>query len=129
MSEPHAAFVVVDASVWVSRLVTRDIFHEFVKEWMEPRGSDGMIFLSPALLLPEVAGAIARPTVDSRFARQARESLQSLTSLRIVEMDQSLVGDAARLAADLGLRGAVGAGGRPDLQQRRPDRPERAACR
>jgi predicted nucleic acid-binding protein len=106
VSNPPSGFIVVDASVWVSRLVPQDSFHPLVKAWMETHRSNWTMFLSPALLLPEIAGAISRRTGDSRLARQAVERLQRLPDLRLVEMDQSLVQEATHLAAELGLRGA-----------------------
>jgi len=105
MSEPDT-LVVVDASVWVSRLVLKDVFHSLVKVWMQNQRDQGVTFLSPALLLPEVAGAISRRTGDAKLAKQALDNLQSLTGLRLVQMDQPIVQDASRLAASLGLRGA-----------------------
>ena len=104
--DPNPGFIVVDASVWVSRLVPKDVFHQTVKIWMEKQRSEGATFLSPALLLPEVAGAISRRTGEPRLAQRATDSLARLPGLRLVEMDQPLVQEAARLAADLGLRGA-----------------------
>jgi predicted nucleic acid-binding protein len=104
--EASAEFIVVDASVWVSRLVPQDVFHPAVKAWMEARRAAGVIFLSPAMLLPEVAGAVSRRTGEPLLAQAAIDSLSRLPGLRLVEMDQSLVQEAARLAADLGLRGA-----------------------
>lgn len=106
MSISPPGFIVVDASVWVARLVPQDSFYPMVKAWMETQRSAGMMYLSPALLLPEMAGAISRRTGDNRLAHQAVERLQRLASVRLVEMDQSLVQAATRLAADLGLRGA-----------------------
>ncbi len=105
MSEPDA-LVVVDASVWVSRLVLKDVFHSLVKAWMQARRDQGVTFLSPALLLPKVAGAISRRTGDPKLARQALDHLQNLPGLRLVQMDQPTVQDASQLAASLGLRGA-----------------------
>ena len=63
-------------------------------------------FLAPALLLAETAGAISRRTGDARLAAQAVEHLERLPGLRLVEMDRALLNEAARLAAELGLRGA-----------------------
>lgn len=103
--DPNPGFIVVDASVWVSRLVPKDVFHRTVKTWMEKQRSEGVIFLSPALLLPETAGAISRCTSDPRLARNAIDSLTHLPRLRLVELDQPLIQDAARLAANLGLHG------------------------
>ena len=106
VGDPSPGFIVVDASVWVSRLVSKDAFHRTVKDWMEQQRSEGAIFLSPAMLLPEVAGAISRRTGEARLARNAIDGLKRLPGLRLVEMDQPIVQEAARLAADLGLRGA-----------------------
>ena len=100
------SYVVVDASVWVSRLVPQDRYHQGVTAWLEAQRADGTGMLSPALLLPEVAGAISRRTATPRLGRQAVEVLQNLPELRLVEMDAELMRLAARLAADLGLRGA-----------------------
>lgn len=101
-----SSFVVVDASVWVSRLVPQDVFHTTVKTWMKERRADGVMFLSPALLLPEVSGAISRRTGEPQLARNAIDGLMRLPGLKLVELDQQLVREAAKLAADLGLRGA-----------------------
>lgn len=87
-------------------MVSKDVFHQTVKAWMEEHRSEGIIFLSPALLLPEVAGAISRRTGEARLARDAIDSLTRLHGLRLVDMDQLLIQEAARPAADLGLRGA-----------------------
>ena len=57
------------------------------------------------MLLPEVAGAISRRTCEQRLARNAIDSLTGLPQLQLIEMDRPLVQEAARLAADLGLRG------------------------
>ncbi|MEJ2262087.1 MAG: type II toxin-antitoxin system VapC family toxin [Anaerolineales bacterium] len=105
-SDPNPGFIVVDASIWVSRLVLKDVFHRPVKVWMEQQRAEGTIFLSPALLLPEVAGAISRRTGEPQLAKKAIDSLMRLPGLRLVEMDQPIVQEAASLASDLGLRGA-----------------------
>jgi predicted nucleic acid-binding protein len=99
-------YFVVDASLWVARLVPQDIFHIPVKNWLEIQRQRGALFLAPSLLLPEVAGAVSRRTGDSGLAAQAWVAMENLPGLRLVEMDQALVSEAARLAAELGLRGA-----------------------
>ncbi len=102
----QGSFVVLDASVWVSRLVSQDEFHEATKAWMEKQHEAGVHFISPALLLAEVAGAISRRTGDPKLGKRVIAQLESLPGLRLVEMDNELVGVAASLAAELGLRGA-----------------------
>ena len=99
-------FLVVDASVWVARLVPKDAFHAGVRKWMEVRLLEGTEFVAPALLLAETAGAISRRTGEALLASQAVELLEHLPGLRLVEMETSLLREAAQLAAELGLRGA-----------------------
>jgi predicted nucleic acid-binding protein len=99
-------YVVVDASVWVARLVAGDIFHDTSRSWLEEKRTRGERFLAPSLLLAEVAGAIARRTGEADLARRAAAALKQLDDLRLVEMEAELVQRAADLAANLGLRGA-----------------------
>jgi predicted nucleic acid-binding protein len=98
-------FIVVDASVWVARLVSEDVFHEPVKAWMFARLEEGDQFLAPSLLLAEIGGAISRRTTSS-LGLKAVEYAQGLPGLQLVEMEDSLLREAAQLAAELGLRGA-----------------------
>jgi len=98
--------VVVDASVWVSRLVDSDIHHARCQSWMQSQASEGGLLVAPVLVLAEVAGAISRRTNRPNLARQAVEVLQALPNLRLVSIDPALAGLAAGLAADHALRGA-----------------------
>jgi predicted nucleic acid-binding protein len=98
-------FVVVDASVWVARLVSQDVFYEPVKKWMSTRLEANDQFLAPSLLLAEIGGAISRRTSPS-LGLKAIEQVESLPGLQLVEMENSLIHEAANLAAELGLRGA-----------------------
>ncbi len=98
-------FIVVDASIWVARLVSEDVFYQPVREWMATRLAEEDQFLAPSLLLAEIGGAISRRTTSS-LALKAIEQVQSLPGLQLIEMEHSLIHDAAHLAAELGLRGA-----------------------
>jgi predicted nucleic acid-binding protein len=98
-------FIVVDASVWVARLVSQDVFYEPVKEWMAAHIESNDHFLAPSLLLAELGGAISRRTTAS-LGLKAIQQVQNLPGLQLVEMDHSLLLEAAQLAAELGLRGA-----------------------
>ncbi len=100
------SFVVVDASLWVARLVPQDEFHARVRDWMSANRKTGVEMLAPSLLLAEVAGAVSRRTGDSSLAQQAIRQLETLPGLRLVEMDRTLLDESAQLAAELGLRGA-----------------------
>jgi predicted nucleic acid-binding protein len=98
-------FIVVDASVWVARLVSQDVFYEPVKKWMSDCIGKDDQFLSPSLLLAELGGAISRRTTPS-LGRKAIQQVQNLPGLQLVEMEHPLLLEAAQLAAELGLRGA-----------------------
>jgi predicted nucleic acid-binding protein len=56
-------------------------------------------------LLAELGGAISRRTTPS-LGLKAIQQVQNLPGLQLVEMDHSLLLEAAQLAAELGLRGA-----------------------
>jgi predicted nucleic acid-binding protein len=99
-------YIVVDASLWVARLVPQDASHPAVRAWMEACRLAETEFLAPALLLAEVAGAISHRTGDANLAAQVVEALEHLPGLRLVEMDRLLLDEAAHLAAELGLGGA-----------------------
>jgi len=100
------SFFVLDASVWVARLVPQDEFHEAIKSWMAEQRTAEIQFVSPSLLLAEVAGAISRRTGSAALGHKAVRELEALQGLRLVTMNNVLLFEAATLAADLGLRGA-----------------------
>jgi predicted nucleic acid-binding protein len=98
--------MVVDASVWVSRLVPQDVHHLASRRWLEQHVASGGVLVAPVLLLAEVAGAISRRVGEPELAHQAVESLLRVPGLRLVPIDHRLGKETARLAADLRLRGA-----------------------
>jgi len=106
VNETRPLTVVVDASVWVSRLVPQDVHHEASRRWFEAFTADCGRVVAPVLLLPEIAGAISRRTGAPDLARRAVQQLQRMRSLRLVALDRRLGQAASQLAADLGLRGA-----------------------
>jgi predicted nucleic acid-binding protein len=98
--------IVVDASVWVSRLVATDVHYEPSRRWLEDAAARGEQFIAPMILLPEVAGAVARRTADSAMGDRGVEILLRVPGLRLVSIDHRLGQEAARLAARHRLRGA-----------------------
>jgi len=98
--------VVVDASVFVSRLLRTDPNHSVTCAWFESRDRADGLLVVPALMPPEVAGAIGRRIRDSRVTRRAVEKLLRIPALRVVAVDRALSGRAMTLAAELRLRGA-----------------------
>jgi predicted nucleic acid-binding protein len=98
--------MVVDASVWVSWAVSQDVHHQTSSCWLERSAAAGKFLVAPVLLLVEVAAAISRRTGEPRLAHLAVANLLRVPGLRLVPVDHRLGQEAARLAADLGLRGA-----------------------
>ena len=76
------------------------------RAWLTAHVGGGGLVIAPALLLPEVAGAVARRTGVPRLARRAVEAILQLPALRLVPVDDELARAAARLAGRLRLRGA-----------------------
>jgi len=99
-------FFVVDASVWVSRLIESDEFHNPVKDWMNAQREQDMTFVSPSLLLAEVGGVISRVTSKPELGLNAIQKIENLPNVRIVDMDKTLMDAASHIAAKYGVRGA-----------------------
>ncbi len=97
---------VVDASVWVSRFVPGDEYHLLSRSWLATMLTRGDNVASPALLLPELAGAIARRTGFVDLATRAVELIQEHLTVRLIPIDALLAEEGARLAGKLRLRGA-----------------------
>lgn len=96
--------VVIDASVLVSWLVSTDANHEGSRLWLERYKATGGLLVAPALLVIEVAAAIARPTRQPEVAKAAIKRLYSVRTLRLVTVSPVLARSAVNIAADLQLR-------------------------
>ncbi|MSQ13680.1 MAG: PIN domain-containing protein [Dehalococcoidia bacterium] len=97
---------VVDASVWVSGFFPTDSAHEVSLRWLGAIIESGANAFAPALVLPEVAGAIARRSGATEMGVEAADQLTSLPTLQIVILDTEIAALSTRLAAELRLRGA-----------------------
>ena len=98
--------MVLDANVWVSLLLDEDAHHALSDAWFRGMEETRQLFFGPYLLLPEVCGAISRRTGDSQAAEQIMRRLAHLSVLQLLPLDRGLAIRAARLAAELRLRGA-----------------------
>ncbi len=97
--------MVVDASVWVSALVPEDPRHTDSRKWLEAQLRGGTLLVAPVIMLAEVSGAIARRTGDTALGHRAVDVLLAVPTLRLTPIDDRLGSEAARLAAQLRLRG------------------------
>jgi predicted nucleic acid-binding protein len=98
--------IVVDASVWISHLIDHDVHHSTSRRWLTAVVNQGSVIAVPALLLAEVAGAIARCTGEMDLGNKALNHILSTPDLRLVYTDSELSMLAARLAAGQRLQGA-----------------------
>jgi predicted nucleic acid-binding protein len=96
--------VVVDASVWVSQVSTREVHHIASRDWMIRYLGEGGTLIAPALLPIEVASAIARRTSRLSFAKRVASSLSQRASLTLVALDSTLLETALDRTVDLRLR-------------------------
>jgi predicted nucleic acid-binding protein len=78
---------VVDASVWVSRLVSADVHHRTSQTWREAFVGSGAQCVAPVLLLAEVAGAMARRTTEARLGQAALQLLLHMAALRSLNVE------------------------------------------
>lgn len=96
--------VVIDASVLVSWLVTSDANHEASRTWFERYKAKGGLLVAPALIVIEIASAIARPTRQPEIAKAAVLRLYTIRTLRLVSIGPTLARAAVNVAADFQLR-------------------------
>jgi len=96
----------IDASVFVNAFLTHEDGHEESRALLHKLYDEGRPLLAPALLLPEVASALARGEDDSVLAQRFADTLLRLPLLTLIPLDSVLAQEAAGLAATYRLRGA-----------------------
>src|SRR5690349_10413628 len=98
--------IVIDASVWISHLLPADINHNTSRAWVQRYIAGGGELIAPVILLVEVGGAVSRRNLQPALGHQAVNQLLALPLLRLVAFNRRSANRAAKLAADLQLRGA-----------------------
>ncbi len=98
--------MVIDASVWVSYFLPYDKHHAATVAWMEAMTQAGEALAVPTLLLPELAGAIARRSGSPELGADAARQVLGWPLLEVVPLDDWLIALATELAAGLPVRGA-----------------------
>jgi predicted nucleic acid-binding protein len=104
-STPPYPVVVIDTSVWISRLLPTDSNHSLARNWIDQHLLNGGMLVAPVLLVTEVASATSRQTRRPSLAHRAVSRLYHLTGMSLVPIDQTLIDTATDFAADLGIRG------------------------
>lgn len=98
--------MVVDASVMVSVFVPQDANHLPSNNWLTHYITNNMQLVAPMILLPEVAGPVMRRTGNINLAEQIINDIVNSSDILLLDVNQTLAIDAAKLAVALRLRGA-----------------------
>jgi len=96
---------VVDASVYVCRIVSSEEHHEVSKRFVDDLCASQHAVLCPEILLPEVSSALARNLDDTALAEQAARVIRNLPGHRFVTVDKQLAESAVEVAARHRLKG------------------------
>lgn len=98
--------VVVDASVWISSLISQDVNHVVSRRWRRSWLADGGTFALPLLILAEVAGALTRRTGQARLGDRAVATILTNPAITLVAVDRQLATLAAQHASSFPLKGS-----------------------
>jgi predicted nucleic acid-binding protein len=96
----------MDASVWVSAIISVDKHHQIARSWIDMYVNGGGSFVAPALLAVETAAAVSRVLGNAAAARNAAHYLYISPLVRLEPLSDNVVGEAVDLSASRALRGA-----------------------
>lgn len=98
--------MIVDASIWVASILDTDRHHStsaaFVRRLIELRQSASV----PALVWPEISGAVSRRTGDSEKGIKLARFLAAQNWITSFPLDSTLARESMRIAAGQRMRGA-----------------------
>jgi predicted nucleic acid-binding protein len=98
--------IVIDASVWISYFLPTDVNYAPTRNWLGTYLLSNSVFFAPTLVLAEVGGAVSRRAGQFAQAYQALQELRDITTLNLIEVDESLGSLATEIAINQRLRGA-----------------------
>ena len=98
--------LVVDASVFVASARGSEREHESSLGFLSLARSQGEVFYTPSLVLPECAGAMVRVTGSPETARTMVSLLEGIPQLELVPVTTELAQAAAEIAGSCRLRGS-----------------------
>ena len=104
--EERVEMVVIDASVYVSRMHRQENNHLGSVRLLRVVAARSVPVVCPEILLPEVAAAFAYGLDDTELGYRAAAHLRTLPGHRFIAVDRAPRGPAARPAAEYRLRGS-----------------------
>jgi predicted nucleic acid-binding protein len=96
----------IDASVWINSSDTVEPGHDVSRQLLQELAARGLQLVLPTLVLPEVAGSVARTRNDTARGQSFAQGIAALPQLTLVPVDDALATEALALAATNRLRGA-----------------------
>ncbi|MBK6768303.1 MAG: type II toxin-antitoxin system VapC family toxin [Ardenticatenales bacterium] len=96
---------VIDASVFIAAARAGEAFHADARSLLEILVENGASLYVPAIILPEMAAALARQEADPLDIVQQLGAVGDWPGANLVPVDEPLAKLSARLAADQRLRG------------------------
>ena len=96
---------VIDASVFVADAQLHEPFHAGAKRLLETLAAQECVLHVPAIVLSDIAAALARGAGDPDLAREAVGLYRRWPGLRITPVDEMLGSLAADVAAGSRIRG------------------------
>lgn len=96
----------VDASVFLNAFNPSEAGHEVSFQLLTRLRVEAIPIIVPTLVLPEVAGTIARGSGDSDLAHRFAANLRQLPHLVLVSLDTQMAQRAGEVAARHRLRGS-----------------------
>ena len=98
--------VTLDANVFVAASITTEIHNRDSQALLTHLRTRDIEVYCPSLVIAETVAAIARPTGDAKLALQSIRLITRFPNLTLLNLTQRRSRSAARLAADVRLRGA-----------------------
>lgn len=98
--------MIVDASVWVSYFIAEGVRHMETVTWLDEMLSSGQSIAVPTLVLPEVAGAVARRSSRPDLGLRVAQQIMEYPFVELVYPDRAITLLATRVAATLPMKGA-----------------------
>lgn len=96
---------VIDASVFVADAQPQEPFHADANLLLEALAAHRYVLHVPAIVLSEIAAALARGAGDPDLARKAVSLYRRWPGVRIALVDETLGNLAAEIAAEYRIRG------------------------
>lgn len=96
----------VDASVFLNAFNPYEAGHAESHRLLDRLRAEAIPIVVPTLLLPELAGTVARGRKDSRLAREFARTIGRLPHMVFVPLDATLAQRSLEIAAEHRLRGS-----------------------